>query len=197
MSVGEFGPVYQTSEDGYPDWKHINDTRFDVLQLQLDIYAKARASWSIWLYKDIGFQGMIYAGEDTAYVKLLKEFLHKKKVAAADKWGADDRAVRAMFAPLESWLLETVPSISDRYPQDWSVGEHLSRLVRNMLLSEELVKEYAEHFRGKSHKELDELAKSFKFSNCTQRKRLNDVLKSGSERGIDEKKSLWQVGEKV
>lgn len=71
--------------------------------------------------------------------------------------------MRAMFAPLKSWLLETVPSISDRYPQDWSVGEHLSRLVRNMLLSEELVKEYAEHFRGKSHKELDELAKSFKF----------------------------------
>lgn len=34
-------------------------------------------------------------------------------------------------------------------------------------------------------------------ANCTQRKRLNDVLKSGSERGIDEEKSLWQVGEKV
>ncbi|AAW44253.2 expressed protein [Cryptococcus deneoformans JEC21] len=195
--VGEFGPVYQTSKDGYPDWKHINDTRFDVLQLQLDIYAKARASWSIWLYKDIGFQGMIYAGEDTAYVKLLKEFLHKKKVVAADKWGADDRAVRPLFTPVESWLLKTVPSISDRYPQDWSVGEHLSRLVRNMLLSEELVKEYAEHFRGKSLEELDELAKSFKFSNCTQRKRLNDVLKSDSERGTDEKKSLWQAGEKV
>lgn len=86
MSVGEFGPVYQTSEDGYPDWKRINDTRFDVLQLQLDIYAKARASWSIWLYKDIGFQGMIYAGEDTAYVKLLKEFLHKKKVRSTNPY---------------------------------------------------------------------------------------------------------------
>lgn len=32
-----------------------------------------------------------------------------------------------------------------------------------MLLSEELVKEYAENFRGKSFEELNELAKSFKF----------------------------------
>lgn len=71
--------------------------------------------------------------------------------------------MRPLFTPVESWLLKTVPSISDRYPQDWSVGEHLSRLVRNMLLSEELVKEYAEHFRGKSLEDLDELAKSFKF----------------------------------
>ena len=50
-AVGEFGPVYQTAGDGLPDWKHINDTRFGVLEQQLSIYAKADASHSIWLYK--------------------------------------------------------------------------------------------------------------------------------------------------
>ena len=34
-------------------------------------------------------------------------------------------------------------------------------MVREMLLSEELLKEYVELFRGKSEAELDELAKSF------------------------------------
>ena len=49
--VGEFGPVYQSAGDGLADWKHINDTRFGVLEQQLSIYAKADASYSIWLYK--------------------------------------------------------------------------------------------------------------------------------------------------
>ena len=48
---GEWGPVYQSASDGIPNWEHINDTRYAVLRCQLDIYAKACASWSIWLYK--------------------------------------------------------------------------------------------------------------------------------------------------
>ena len=51
LSVGEFGPVYQNAEDGKPDWEHINDTRFQVLEKQLEIYDREQASWSIWLYK--------------------------------------------------------------------------------------------------------------------------------------------------
>lgn len=77
---GEFGPVYQNAEDGLPDWQEINKRRYHVLEDQLDIYDKAKASWSIWLWKDIGFQGMVYVGEDTPYIKMLKPFLEKKKV---------------------------------------------------------------------------------------------------------------------
>ncbi|WRT69321.1 uncharacterized protein IL334_006305 [Kwoniella shivajii] len=188
--VGEFGPVYQNASDGKADWEKINDTRFDVLSLQLDIYDKARASWTIWLYKDVGFQGMVYAGEETAYVKLLSEFLHKKKHLAADKWGADDTDVKGLFKPAVEWLEANAPTIKERYPakggvnDSWNATGHLSRLVRNILLSEEMVKEFAEYFRGKSTKELDELAKSFHFSNCTQRTRLNKILTDDSKRGI-------------
>jgi len=32
------------------------------------------------LWKDIGFQGMIYVDENTPYMKLMKPFLEKKKV---------------------------------------------------------------------------------------------------------------------
>nr|XP_031861486.1 uncharacterized protein CI109_003090 [Kwoniella shandongensis]KAA5528558.1 hypothetical protein CI109_003090 [Kwoniella shandongensis] len=180
--VGEFGPVYQNAEDGFDNWEHINDTRFDVLKLQLGIYSKAQASWSIWLYKDVGFQGMIYAGEDTAYVKLLKDFLRKKKNLAADKWGVDDRSVRHLFQPLEEWLETSAPSFKERYPSSWGVEGHLSRLVRNILLSEELVKEFAGFFKDKTYDELEELAKSFEFAQCTQRTRLNEILKADSKR---------------
>ncbi len=77
---GEFGPVYQSEDDGLPNWQEINESRFTVLKDQLEVYKKANASWSIWLYKDIGFQGMTYVSKDTPYMKLLKPFLEKKKV---------------------------------------------------------------------------------------------------------------------
>jgi hypothetical protein len=101
--------VYQNAEDGIPNWEEINNDRFAMLETQLDIYARVKASWSIWLYKgerpiafppirsqhsctcmywtraDIGFQGMTYVGEDTPYIKLLKPFLLKKKVRTAVK----------------------------------------------------------------------------------------------------------------
>ena len=77
---GEFGPVYQNAEDGLADWEEINQRRYHVLKDQLDIYDKAKASWSIWLWKDIGFQGMVYVDEETPYIKMLKPFLEKKKV---------------------------------------------------------------------------------------------------------------------
>jgi hypothetical protein len=78
-------------------------------------------------------------------------------------------------------------------------------MVRECLMSEELAIEWAEHFRGKTKEELDELAKSFAFGecwgaaaasalaagadkpdavgfteNCVQRKELNEILR-GSE----------------
>lgn len=78
---GEFGPVYAPTSD--PNHETINARRYAVLQDQLSMYADNRTSWSIWLYKDIGLQGMVYVKEETAYMQLLKPFLEKKKVSWA------------------------------------------------------------------------------------------------------------------
>ena len=59
----------------------------------------------------------------------------------------------------------------------WNVTTHVGRVLRNILLSEELYPEYAAHFEGLSFEELDELAASFKFENCVQRQGLNDAIK--------------------
>lgn len=50
MKDGEFGPVYDDASDG-PQWKENNESRYKLLQTQLDIYARNNTSWSIWLWK--------------------------------------------------------------------------------------------------------------------------------------------------
>lgn len=93
---GEFGPVYQQASDGILDWEKINEQRYAVLECQLNIYDKSKASWSIWLYKDIGFQGMVYVGEETAYRQLLAPLLKKKRVRCTVNYlttGTGDRRV--------------------------------------------------------------------------------------------------------
>nr|XP_019042739.1 endoglucanase C [Kwoniella bestiolae CBS 10118]OCF21669.1 endoglucanase C [Kwoniella bestiolae CBS 10118] len=160
---GEFGPVYQSANDGLPNWKELNEGRYGVLQYQLDMYARNKTSWSIWLYKDIGFQGMVYVGEETPYMKLIKPFLDKKKRLATDEWGCDDTPIRRLFEPIEQWLVEAAPTITKRYPPTWKPDIHVGRLMRNMLLSAKLCLEFADYFADLSIDELHDLARSFSF----------------------------------
>jgi hypothetical protein len=76
---GEFGPVYAPASS--KDADSINKARYHLLRDQLEIYRKYDASFSIWLYKDVGLQGMTYVGENTAYMKLFAGFIAKKKVS--------------------------------------------------------------------------------------------------------------------
>jgi len=173
---GEFGPVYASPADG-TDWEETNTHRYHLLQDQLALYDASRIHWSIWLYKDIGFQGMVYASPESAYIKRLEPFLAKKKRLAADEWGADASTVAHVFKPLEDWLLTEVPGFKERYPPMWTPTHHVGRLLRNILLSEELYPEFAAYFADLSFDQLDELAASFKFENCKQREGLNQVLR--------------------
>jgi len=52
---GEFGPVYASPDQA--DHEQINQQRYNLLGEQLSIYKQDQIHWSIWLYKDIGFQG--------------------------------------------------------------------------------------------------------------------------------------------
>lgn len=124
---------------------------------------------------------MVYVSGETPYMKLLNStgFLQKKYRLATDSWGATDTAVRYAYDPIINLIKEEVPNEKDRelYPYPvWRVEERVGRLARCMLISEFLVKEWADHFIGKSKEELDELAKSFLFENCLKREGLNKVL---------------------
>ncbi|OSX62800.1 glycoside hydrolase family 5 protein [Postia placenta MAD-698-R-SB12] len=175
---GEWGPVYARTEYEGAKTEAINQERFKVLKDQLDIYNKDRLSWSIWLYKDIGFQGMVYVSRETPYMKLFKDFLAQKHRLALDAWGADDSQVRPVYQPLIDLITtEVPPEHQNLYPFPvWKLSDRVGRLARNILLSEFFVRPWAEHFRGKSVEELDEIARSFSFENCLHRDRLNEIL---------------------
>ncbi|RDX40625.1 glycoside hydrolase [Lentinus brumalis] len=175
---GEWGPVYARQEYEGDRTEAINEERYRVLKDQLNIYNKDRLSWSIWLYKDIGFQGMVYVSRETPYMTLFKDFLAKKHRLAIDAWGADDSQVRDVYQPLIDLIKKEIkPEHQNLYPAPvWKLTDRIGRLARNILVSEFLIREWAEHFKGKSEAEIDEIAKSFAFSNCLHREGLNKVL---------------------
>jgi hypothetical protein len=135
-------------------------------------------SWSIWLYKDIGFQGMVHVKLDTPYMMLLKDFLAKKHRMAVDVWGADDTDVRHIYKPLVDHIkAEVAPEHQDLYPFPiWKLQDRVNKLTRELLVAQFLVREWAEHFRDKTETELDALAQSFSLENCNLRDGLNKVL---------------------
>ncbi|KAF7760869.1 CAZyme family GH5 [Agaricus bisporus var. burnettii] len=180
---GEWGPVYARKQYDGAATDSINEGRYKVLSDQLDIYTKDRLSWSIWLYKDIGFQGMVHTSLDTPYMQLFKDFLAKKHRLATDAWGADDSAVRSAYQPLIDLITKEV---SDQYRQIypapvWKFTDRVGRLSRNILVAEFLVKEWADHFVGKSEAEIDAIAASFKFENCLKRDGLNAILTANAK----------------
>ncbi|KAF7986708.1 hypothetical protein HWV62_20240 [Athelia sp. TMB] len=176
---GEWGPVYARQEYDGDRTREINEARYHVLKDQLAIYNKDRLSWAIWLYKDIGFQGMVYTPASTPYRTLFADFLAKKHRLAVDAWGADSTAVDHVYAPLVAHIAAEVP---EKYQQTlypwpfWSTQTRVERVARTILLAEYLVQEWADHFVGKTEAEIVELAGSFKFENCVQREELNKIL---------------------
>jgi hypothetical protein len=181
---GEFGPVYAFSSD--PDHDKINQARYNLLQAQLKIYRESNVSWSIWTYKDIGYQGMVHISPSTPWMRLLGPFLKKKASVSTDFWGSDDKDVRHIYEPLFAHLKEAIPEKfqKKRYPSPlWGIERHAERVLKEMLMGEYLGFEMAELFRGKTFEELDQLAGSFKLDNCVQRNGLNEILKMDSKMG--------------
>ncbi|KAI0050107.1 glycoside hydrolase family 5 protein [Auriscalpium vulgare] len=179
---GEWGPVYARKEYDGDLTDSINEERLHVLKDQLSIYNEDRLSWSIWLYKDIGFQGMVHVSRETEYMKLFKDFLAKKHRLAADAWGADTAQVQHIYQPLIDLIRQEVPAeFQNLYPWPvWKLSDRVGRLSRNILVSEFLVPEWAEHFRGKTDEEIVAIAKSFAFENCLHRDVLNKILQDNA-----------------
>lgn len=177
---GEFGPVYASESNALGETaEEINSHRFALLREQLAIYRETEVSWTIWLYKDVGYQGMMYADPASPYMKLIESFLTKKKALSLDFWGSNDDQVAHIYQPFLQALKEMVPEHlrAQRYPSPlWSFERQFERVIRECLLSEYMVGEMAELFRGKTEAELDELAGAFKFENCVLRKDLTRIL---------------------
>ncbi|KAI3201026.1 hypothetical protein DTO027I6_6129 [Penicillium roqueforti] len=126
---GEFGPVYADKAlDG--DAETINQERYNLLGEQLHIYDRYNISWSIWLYKDIGLQGMIYTEPDSKWNKTIQPFLEKKRAFWLDKWGRRPAPEpEAALRPLLDWIDRVSPTAKQTYPTSWNTELHVMRGV--------------------------------------------------------------------
>lgn len=164
--VGEFGPVYLGEEE-------TDAVRYQLLCDQLDIYTHQGVSWSIWTYKDIGLQGVVYASPDSPWMERIKPVLKKKTRLGIDAWGGTDAEIRHVMEPLEKLFEKEYPNY-DPFP--FGTQREIELLVRNILLAEPMLPEYGELFRGMGEAEIDEMMRSFRFENCVKRERLADIL---------------------
>lgn len=171
--IGEFGPQYL----GDPERdRH----RYDLLNDQLDIYAAHGASWSLWTYKDVGLQGLVHTRPDAPYMRRIATFLEKKRRLGADSWGGTDRHIRHVLDPVESLFAQEFP---DFQPYPWGQRSWIHLIVRNILLAEPLVDDFARCFEGVSPDEAEHLASSFAFGECAVREPLAAVLRERSATG--------------
>jgi hypothetical protein len=186
---GEFGPVYASETGPDPSQaRKINESRYAVLKQQLNIYAETSVSWSIWLYKDIGYQGMVHVSADSAWMKLIGAFVAKKQATGVDFWGVvDKQAVNSqLYTPFIDGLKKQIPQHlwGKKYPHIWNFERHVERVVRECLVSEYLCWEFAELFKDKSMEELEELAASFRLRNCVKREGLNEILREDAKLAV-------------
>ncbi|KAH0024752.1 cellulase, partial [Aureobasidium melanogenum] len=176
---GEFGPVY-ADPSADPDADKTNISRFGVLKEQLNIYAESQIHWTIWLYKDIGYQGMVHVSRSSPYMQLIKSFVAKKQRLGLDFWGVVDKTgVSSTYDPFLSDIKKMIPEHlhDSKYPHHWDIERQFERVVRECLVSDYLNLEFAELFKGKSEQELDDLAASFKFENCVTRDKLTEICR--------------------
>ncbi len=165
--VGEFGPVYP------PDDLGSHAMRRELLRDQLQIYARHGASWAIWTYKDIGLQGVVHAAPGSSWVERLGPIIEKKARLGVDAWGGTDARIRHVMEPLEKLFAEEYP---DHRPFPFGTQREIDLLVRNILLAEPMLREYAELFRGMDEAGIDDLMRSFRFENCVRREELASIL---------------------
>ncbi|KAJ3533118.1 hypothetical protein NM208_g8132 [Fusarium decemcellulare] len=178
---GEFGPVYESEG---PDADDINEERYRLLGEQIRIYEEAQICWSTWTYKDIGVQGMMYTSPDSAWKKLIRPFLERKQSLQVDSATCCPlEEVDSLIDPLVAWIDKVSPSATHTYPSNWNTRNHIIRNTLQTFLATSLCEEFAELFRGKSEKELDELAGSFSSKNCVLRDELNRIVSGHTKAG--------------
>jgi len=178
---GEFGPVYSDPRMD-SDADEINQERYNLLGAQLKVYDKYQTPWTIWLYKDIGVQGMVYTDPDGVWNKTIQPFLEKKRATQLDCWGKyPSKQVEDVLGPLTKWIDSVAPQATKTYPGTWDTRRHLARQVIETFMAQSFATEFANLFKDFTMEQLDEAAKSFSFEQCKQRGGLNKIMSDYAE----------------
>ncbi|MGI3782049.1 MAG: cellulase family glycosylhydrolase, partial [Janthinobacterium lividum] len=173
--VGEFGPIY-SGEEEHDAWLR------GILRDQLDLYNRHQASWTLWMYKDIGRQGLVSVRPDTPYRRRFDAFVAKKERLAVDQWGSDGIGVAEVTQPVQDLVAR---EFEDFDPYPWGRFDWVRTLLLNITLAQPMAHEYASLFAGLDDDELAALADSFAFASCEVREPLLAELQSGLRSGLE------------
>ena len=171
--VGEFGPVYK----GEP---RADAMRIQLAKDQIGISSRHEASWALWTYKDVGLQGVVQAAPDSPWMRRIRPVLEKKARLGADSWGGTDARIRDVMEPLERLFAREFPAYQ---PYPFGAVQQIQVLVRNILIAEPLVDEFAALFQGVPSGEIDALMASFRFEHCVRREPLARLLSESAKGG--------------
>jgi aryl-phospho-beta-D-glucosidase BglC (GH1 family) len=175
IMVGEFAPIYNNDE-------RVDAMRRQILTDQLEIYRDNNVSWTSWMYKDLGRQGLVNVAADSPYRRRFDDFVAKKNRLAADQWGSDrigGDGVREVSQAVQDLMEREFPNWK---PYPWGRFDTVATLLNNLLFAQPLADDYAALFADLSDDELDALADSFAFENCVVRESLRDQLVAGQDR---------------
>lgn len=162
LYVGEFGPIY-TSDPAR------NEQLYALLDDQLEIYRDAGASWSLWMYKDMGRQGLVGVAASSPYARAVTPIVAKKDALATDHWGADFERVADLLDPIVALVKDRFPGF-DPYP--WGADDWVHTMIPHLLFAQPMVDEYAALFAGLDEEALVPLADSFALASCVVREPL-------------------------
>jgi aryl-phospho-beta-D-glucosidase BglC (GH1 family) len=161
--VGEFNAAF-------PD---IEAERLRLLGDQLDVFRKYNASWTYWSYKDVGLLAPLALDPDGAYMSRIRPVLEKKARLAVDLWGGRRENVAHLLEPIYTTIARECPQWN---PYPWGAEFMICRIILQILLSEALLPEFGELFRGMDEQSIDEMMRSFRLENCRPWQPLVDLL---------------------
>lgn len=174
IMVGEFAPIYTGDE-------RVDAMRRRILADQLEIYREHDVSWTSWMYKDLGRQGLVGVSPDSPYRRRVDDFVAKKNRLAADQWGSDrlgGDGVREVSQAVQDLMAREFP---DWNPYPWGRFDTVGTVLNNLLFAQPLADDYARLFRGLGDDDLDALADSFRFERCVVRESLRRQLVGGRD----------------
>jgi len=183
--VGEFGSLY---------WNSPNDVyRLRVNDDLMTIFAKYGAHWTIWTYKDVGVQGLVYLSPHSEYIKKFNDLITLKYQLGADEWGPSltSNFIRNAYLSFIEHLKNELRTLGYPYedtvtnlegeilPQEWGFSYSYPKVVRRtmvMLISHYLTGKFVSKFKGLTYDDLDRLAKSFNLDYCIKREELIKLI---------------------
>jgi hypothetical protein len=119
--------------------------------------------------------GPVYVNPESEWAKRIRPVFAKKESLYCDCWPSRATPLDAMGDTLADMLKSA--GLSQAAENPW-FAVRFRRLVRGLLLSEQLVMPFAEQFRDMTEPQIDAMMQSFAFKNCLKRDALVEALKT-------------------